>query len=109
MANLTCPLERLAERLAARRRQFRMHALADNNFDPEERAFHDDLLGDEHYVIDLSAKRKLARHIEQMDVVTDYTNRLAKAIDLKVIDLHAERQIRPGANVVQFQTRKDFG
>lgn len=103
MSNLTCPLENLSFRVSSILRTYTRQAKADNHIDEVEHATINDLREVQTSLVDFSARRKLARHIEQMDGVTEYTNRLARVADLKIVDLTNERKKRPGANVVELR------
>ena len=109
MANITCPLERLSERVYSAMRQYTKEAKEDDGqIDAEEHAFINELRAISNALIDRSALRKLGRHIDQMDEITDYTIRLARAADIGLVDLETERKKRH-SNVVQFRTRQEAG
>lgn len=95
MANLPCPFERAAEatgRLMARVR--RMALAHDQYIDDDERQTLDGLRVLRDELQHRSALRKAARHLEQIDDVTEYSHRLFAAADLDIVDLAAERARR---------------
>lgn len=108
MSNLPCPIERLADRVRTILRSVTNHALIDEHIDDTEHANITALREVESNLIDLSARRKAARHLEQMEGVTDYTHRLFRAASLDVVDLGAERTKR-AANVIAFPTQNHVG
>ena len=94
LGNLPAPEEHIVFELATIRRNYLKEALEDNELDAGERAglAQIDRLID--FTTEVKARRHLASHIEKGGNPTDYMNRIAAPIGMKVVSLAAEREAR---------------
>lgn len=95
MANLPQPEEHIVFELAAIRRKFFRKAMEDNELDAAERrglTRIDNLIS---FTGDVKARRHLAAHIEKGGSPTEYMNRLAAPIGMKVVSIEEQRKVVP--------------
>lgn len=95
MANLPVPEEHIVFELAEIRRKFLKKSLEDNQIDPAERR---GLTRIDNLIVftgDVKARRQLASHIEKGGNPTDYMNRLAEPIGMKVVSIEESRNVVP--------------